>query len=95
MLMLSWLANLGDELITDCRQFLIFSSLELFGLILRSINSIEIITFWSTDRSKDAILISDFLSSAVSLAISAALDLWSSDILELALQQSYHKLRQY
>ena len=95
MLMLSWLANLGDELITDCRQFLIFSSLELFGLILRSINPIEIITFWSTDRSKDAILISDFLSSAVSLAISAALDLWSSDILELALQQNYHNLGQY
>ena len=86
--MLSWLTNLGDELITDGRQFLIFSSLELFGLILCPINPIKIITFWSTDRSKDAILISDFLSSAVSLAISAALDLWSSDILELALKQN-------
>ena len=45
------------------------------------------LTFWSTDRSNEAILISDFLSNAVSLAISAAFDLCSSDILELALQK--------
>ena len=85
--MLSWLANLGNELITDGRQFLIFTSLKLFGLIECPIKPIKIITFWSTDLSKDAILISDFLSSAVSLAISAALDLCSSDILELALKR--------
>ena len=46
----------------------------------------NIITFWSTDLSKEAILISDFLSRAVNFAISAALDLWSSDILEFALE---------
>ena len=41
--MLSWLANLGNELITDGRQFLIFTSLKLFGLIECPIKPIKII----------------------------------------------------
>ena len=44
------------------------------------------LTFCSTDLSREAIFISDLRRRAVSFAISADLDLSSSDILELALQ---------
>ena len=45
-----------------------------------------LITFCSSDLSKEATLISAFLKRAVSLAISADFDLWISAILEFALQ---------